>query len=311
MKRDLDDIAAFVQAVVHGGFAPAGRAIGCTPSAVSKRVGRLENQMGIALLSRTTRKLALTAAGRAFYESCSVALAQIETAQDAAIASRKVPQGLLRVKVQQAFGRIHVAPLIPKFLSRYPHVRLELLFGNFSPGLMEDEIDVLIAAADPSDSNLASRTIVPIERVTCASPEYFTRNGRPLSFKDLAGHNCLMFSDSTFPANEWIYILSDGIERVRVTGNFVTNNGDAIVRAVLEGVGIAHIPSFVVEAALSSGRLEVIFRDHVSNRRMMKAYYAPAKHRLSRVQVFVDFLIDEIKANADVNGRSLTQLTSA
>ena len=302
MKRDLDDIALLVQVITNGGFAATARAIGSTPSSVSKRVSRLEERLGISLLNRTTRKVALTTAGRTFYETCSSALAEIERAEDIAKSSREVPQGLLRVRVPQAFGKMHVAPLIPKFLSRYPHLRLELLFGNFSHGPIEDEIDVLISPVDPSDSSLATRALVPFVRITCASPEYIARRGKPASLDELAGHNCLMFSDSTFPQDEWVYHLPDGIERVRVTGNLVTNNGDALLRAALESIGIAHLPSFVVEASLATGHLEMIFRDHISDGRtspMMKAYYAPAKHRLSRVQVFVDFLIHSLKEESN------------
>lgn len=281
MKRDLDDIAVFVQVVTNGGFTAAARTAGCTPSSVSKRVARLEDRLGIALLNQTTRKLALSAAGRAFYESCSTAMTEIDRALDTTKSLRKVRQGLLRVKVPQAYGKMHIAPLIPDFLSRYPHVGLEMVFVNFNQDVIENGIDVIISPADPANSNLTSRVLVPIERVTCAAPKCIERYGMPKSFEDLAAHNCLMFSDSTFPANEWVYHLRDGIERVKVTGNLVTNNGDAIVRAVLASIGIAHIPRFVVEGALTAGHLKIIFQDHVSNSRtrpMMKAYYAPAKH---------------------------------
>lgn len=308
MKRNLDDIALLVQVIEYGGFAATGRAAGCTPSSVSKRISRLEEQLGISLLNRTTRKVALTVAGRAFYESCSIALAEIDKAEDIAKSSRKVPQGLLRIRVPQAFGKMQVAPLIPKFLSLHPHVTIELLFGNFSHGLIEDEIDVLISPVDPSDNSLASRVLAPFERVTCASPEYIARYGKPNSFEDLTGHNCLTFSDRTVSPNEWTYHLPDGIKRVRVTGNLMTNNGDALLRAALEGLGIAHLPSFAVEAELATGHLEMIFRDHIPNLRAqptIKAYYAPAKQRLSRVQVFVDFLIDALKKESDNAGQQV------
>lgn len=310
MKSDLENVATFIRVVQEGSFTAASATLNCTPSAVSKKVARLENQLGVSLLSRTTRKLMLTGAGQEFFDRCASGLSQISQAEEAVLQFRNAPQGVLRVNAPQGFGRLHIAPLIPKFMSLYPGVEIDLDFGHSERSRVDKHIDVIIASADPANINLASRVLMPIERVTCASPTYLRQHGKPKDYKDLARHNCLMFTDSTSVADEWAYHTKDGIKRVRVSGNFRTNNTDAMYWAVTQGLGIAHMPTFVVGAAVASGQLETIFRDGSHKERhgaMIKAYYPPAKHRLPKVKVFVDFLVKSLQQDHQLKYRALTQ----
>jgi DNA-binding transcriptional LysR family regulator len=287
-----------VRVVQEGSFTAAGNSLGIGPSSVSKKVARLEKQLGVLLLSRTTRRLALTEAGQEFFNRCSTGLLEISRAEDVLQEHLEVPRGLLRLKVARGFGRSHISPLIPKFVALYPAIEVDAAFGNWEEHVMDAHIDVIISAADPPNINLVSRTLMYFERLTCASPTYIKRHGKPKEPKDLVRHNCLIFTDSGSVPNEWTYHRRDGIEHVRVSGNFRTNSPDAQHYALMEGLGIAHIPSFVIENEIASGRLEVIFRDTVQSEARapaMKAYYAPAKFRLPKIKLFVDFLTSSLR----------------
>jgi len=292
MKNDLESVSVFVSVVKEGSFSAAARGLGLTPSAVSKRIAGLEDGLGVSLLRRTTRMIALTDAGQEFFEICSRSLSAISDAEEMLSRYRRSPHGLLRIKAPQAFGRLHIAPAIPEFMSRYPQIRVDLTLGTLAREFIEERIDVCVASADPRDANLTAKTLTPIERVTCAAPSYIEQFGRPNSVSDLALHNCLIFAGSASIENEWVLQSEDGVQRVKVSGSFRTNDAESLHLAVLAGVGLAHMPTFVVGPALESGRLISIFRDKrkVSGARM-SAYYPRAKHRLPKVKAFVDYLV--------------------
>lgn len=291
MKDDLTGVAVFVSVVKEGSFSAAARELGLTPSAVSKRIAGLEDGLGVSLLRRTTRMIALTEAGQEFFDICSRSLSAISDAEEMLSRHRSSPHGLLRIKAPQAFGRLHIAPAIPKFMARYPQIRVDLTLGTLAREFIEERIDICVASADPRDSNLTAKTLTPIERVTCAAPSYIERFGRPNSVSDLARHNCLIFSGSDSIENEWVLHEDEGLRRIKVSGNFRTNDAESLYLAVLAGVGLAHMPTFVIGPALASGKLVAIFRDKrkVSGA-CMSAYYPRAKHRLPKVRAFVDYL---------------------
>jgi DNA-binding transcriptional LysR family regulator len=274
MKSGLENIAMFVRVVQERSFTAAGNSLGIGPSGVSKRIARLEKQLGVSLLSRTTRKIVLTGAGQEFFDRCLAGLSEISCAEEILQEHLKTPRGQLRIRVPRGFGRLHIAPLIPKFIATYSEIEVDLTFGNCEEHLL-----------------------MHFERLTCATPSYLKRYGRPAEFKDLARHNCLIFTASRTPPGEWTYHGRKGIERVRVAGNFRTNSTDAQHNALMEGLGIAHLPSFLIDDEISSGRLEVIFRDadHCERRGpSMKAYFSPAKLRLPKINLFIKFLMKSL-----------------
>jgi DNA-binding transcriptional LysR family regulator len=235
--------------------------------------------------------IALTEAGQEFYDICSRSLSAISDAEETLSRYRSSPHGLLRIKAPQAFGRLHIAPAIPAFIARYPQIRIDLTLGSLAREFIEERIDVCVASADPRDANLTAKTLTPIERVTCAAPSYIKQFGRPNSVNDLARHNCLIFGGSDSAENEWVLHGEEGLRRIKVSGNFRTNDAESLCLAVLAGVGLAHMPTFVIGPALASGKLIAIFRDERKpSGARMSAYYPRAKHRLPKVRVFVDYL---------------------
>lgn len=296
MSEDLDSVQAFVRAVDAGTFSAAARELGVTPSAISKKVARLEDRLGVILINRTSRKLTLTDAGSEFYGACARSLSDIAKAEDAVARLAARPHGVLRVNVPQGFGRLFVAPLVADFLAQYPDIQIDLLFGQLSSHLFDERVDVVIGSAHPPVSSLVVRPLMAIDRVACATPAYLARCGHPAATRDLAKHNCLIFTNSDSTDHEWVFRGVEKRERIRVTGNFKTNNHEALYAAVLAGVGIAHMPTYIVGPALASGELVAIFRDDTpaGGRALtdtMNAYYPQAKHRLLKVKVFVDFLV--------------------
>ena len=292
MVADLESIALFTRVIRGGSFSAAARDAGITPSAISKRIARLEAQLGVTLLHRTTRKIALTDAGQHFYESCLRGLVQIESAEESLSKFRETPHGLVRVRVPQAFGRKFVTPFIPQFMVENPGVQLDIIYGPLVGDHMDGKIDVLVASADPRDINLPMRVLTPIERVTCASPAYLAREGRPACFGDLATHKCLIFTGSDSAEKEWVLYSASGVKRVRVNGTFRTNNAEAIYSAAISGVGVAHMPTFMADSGLASGELVPIFRDKPGrNGAAMNVYLPHAKYRLPKVEAFVEFLV--------------------
>lgn len=300
MEQDFDSIYAFVRAVKAGTFSAAARELGVTPSAVTKKVAKLERRLGVLLLQRTTRKFALTRIGREFYESCAESLAGLARAEEDIARARRTARGLLRVSVPQGFGRLHVAPLVPLLLARNPEMHIDLSFGRGRPNFADTTLDIIVGSADPADTDLVIRKLMPFRRVTCATPGYLDRHGTPLTRADLARHNCLIFTDSDSVNDVWVYRKRGVTERVRVAGNFQTDNLDAMNSAVMGGLGIAHMPTYIVGPALQSGTLVEIFADDALGRSSacMNAYYVREKHRLPTVAAFVTCLAEHFHAKS-------------
>jgi len=305
---DLDSVYVFVRTVDAGSFSAAARELRVTPSAISKKVARLEDRLGVVLLNRTSRKLALTDAGKEFYRTCAQSLAAIGQAEEALSEFTAEARGLLRVAVPQGFGRLHVVPLIPAFLDRHPGIRIDLLFGRLPGHPFDERVDVIINPTDPPDSNLVVRPLFPIDRIACAAPSYLERHGRPKTLDDLGDHNCLVFTNSNAADSEWVFRIPGGRRRVRVSGNFHTNNHEALYVAAVCGLGIAHMPTYVVAPALESGELVALFRDAAAratdaSRDTMNAYYPKSKNRLKKVTVFVDYLIEQFRGGVPTDRR--------
>lgn len=293
LEQDLDAVYVFVKAVRAGSFSAAAMELGVTPSAISRKVAKLERQLGVQLLQRTTRKFTLTQVGRDFFSACEEGMACIQRAEESVACARADARGLLRVSVPQGFGKLHVAPLALEILAEHPNLVLDLVFGN-KPDFADTTIDIVIGSADPSNINMVVRRLMPFRRITCAAPHYLAKHGRPSMVTDLARHNCLMFTGSDSVDDEWAYAHPDGNKRVKISGNFRTNNLDAMRTAVRGGLGIAHMPSYLVAADLKDGTLVELLGDHAnpsSHGACMNAYYAPAEHRLPKVTAFLDHLM--------------------
>ena len=288
---EIAAIPVFVAVVENGGFSAAARSLGVSKSAVSKRINQLENHLGVLLLHRTTRKLSLTEAGERYYEHAAQALSAAKKAEDAVTELQGEPQGKLKISSPMSFGRLHVAPFIPKFMQRYPKLQIDLVMDDRNIDLVADGIDVAIRSGDMPDSTLIARKLAPLRQVLCASPAYIERYGMPITPAELSERNCILFSYSG-DANEWTLSKDDQSEAVMVSGSYRVNNSEAILEALLEGVGIGRLPTFVAGPELKAGNLVRILEsyhipDHIFYAVFPERQYLPAK-----VRAFLDFAVE-------------------
>ena len=284
-------IPVFVAVVQYGGFSPAARFLGISKSAVSKRISQLEQQLGVKLLHRTTRKLSLTEAGEHYFEHALKANLAARDAEDAVAQLQGEPQGRLRINTPMSFGRLHMAPMIPEFLKKYPKIRIELVMDDKVVDLVTGGFDIAIRGGALPDSSLVARRLAPLNSVLCASPEYLHREGQPQQLDDLLQHNCLSFSYSN-DVKEWSFSKDNQRHSVVVSGSYQVNNSEALLEAVRQGLGIARLPTFVAGPDIRAGTLVALFSEYKMpaveiNAVLIERQYMPAK-----VRVFLDFALE-------------------
>ena len=283
-------LTAFVRVAENGGFSAAGRKLNMSTTMVSSHVQTLEEQLGVRLLNRTTRKVSLTEVGQEYYQRAVQILADLEQADDIANSLQSKPRGTLRVHTV-----VHVvpfvAPVVAQFLSSYPEIKVDLQVGEGHVDLIGDGYDVALQLAPPPDSNLIVRNLATWRHVLCCAPGYLENHGGPGQLSDLAHHNCIR--NALYPfGQEWRFTDRKGEPlSVRVGGTLVTNNGDIVRIAALQGVGICLGVGFLVHDDLEAGRLVRLLPDYRPVEFSMNAIY-PHKHHLSaKVRTFIDMLV--------------------
>jgi DNA-binding transcriptional LysR family regulator len=299
--KGIRGVVGFVRAVEAGSFAGAAKTLGITPVAVSKNVQRLERQLGVRLLQRSTRKLSLTQEGRAYYDRCMGPLRELENAQSAVTEKGKSPTGPLKVTCLSPFGRTYLLPLIPGFSRLYPGIELELHLDDTVSDVIADGYDVGIRAGAPRDGTMVMREVAPLHFVICGAPSYLAERGIPLSVADLTKHNCLRLRGRG-PASQsaaWKLGLAQPRD-VAVSGNFLANDLPALVTAAVHGQGLVFAPLPLVLPLFRTGALRPVLPDCVSQPARVFIHYASRKHLAARVKAFVDFMLARLRSNPDL-----------
>ena len=293
----LLELDVYVQVAQAGSFTAAGRDLGLSPSAVSKQIARLEDRLGVRLLNRTTRKVAMTEEGAAFFDHAKRIIADLDEAEQALSHLRAAPRGLLRVNMPVTIGHLILAPLIPEFLRRYPDVEVDLTLNDRMVDLVEEGMDLGIRIGELKDSSLIARKLAPSRRAVCAAPSYLEHAGTPRRPADLADHNCLVYTYRTW-RNDWPFRGPEGGETVHVTGSFSANNGEVLRQAALGGSGIIMLPIWQLRDDLMAGRLVELLPDYSSPDADIHAVYPQTRYLAPRVRAFVDYLALEFAAMA-------------
>jgi DNA-binding transcriptional LysR family regulator len=237
--ENISDLLVFTHAVKGGSLSAAGRELGLSLAVASKRLQRLEEQLGVRLLNRSTRQLSLTDEGAEYYNYCVRILAELEEGEELVTRGRKEPKGNLKVTVPAAFGRLHVAPLVPAFLARYPAIKLTLHLTDSLVDIIDQGYDLAVRIGELKDSSLVAKSIGMDRRVVVATPSYLAQHGTPHTPRDLTGHNALLFAGK----DHWIFTAPDGeAVAVKVNGNLETNNCDALREAIYADLGLALRP---------------------------------------------------------------------
>ena len=287
---DFEALAIFAKVVELRSFAGAASELALSKATVSKAVTRLEERLGARLFNRTSRRLALTDAGQRLSERAARLLADGEAAEDEALAQSTSPRGLVRLAVPMTFGVKNVAPLLPEFLQAYPEVSIDLHLSDATVDLIGEGFDAGLRIARLPDSSLIARRLCAMPRYTVAAPSYLKRHGRPTHPMHLAQHKCFGYAYLSTP-NVWHYTNAAGEQAsVRPAGQLRVNNGEALMPALLAGVGIADLPDFIVGEAIASGEVEVILKGWKQPEGAVHLVTPPGGPRPARVEVLADFL---------------------
>jgi DNA-binding transcriptional LysR family regulator len=290
---DFEALAIFAKVVELRSFAGAASELALSKATVSKAVGRLEERLGARLFNRTSRRLALTDAGQKLTERAARLLADGEAAENEALAQSSAPRGLVRLAVPMTFGVNKVAPLLPEFLERYPEVSIDLHLSDAAVDLIGEGFDAGLRIARLPDSSLIARRLCGMPRYTVAAPSYLKRHGRPTHPMHLAQHKCFGYAYLSTP-NVWHYTNAAGEQaNLRPAGQLRVNNGEALMPAVLAGLGIADLPEFIIGDAIAAGEVEVILKGWKQPEGALHLVTPPGGPRPARVEVLAEFLARE------------------
>ena len=291
MGDSLYEMSVFSKVVAAGSLSAAARDLGVSTAVVSRRLAALEARLGVRLVNRTTRRLALTDEGASYHEACVRILGEIEDADAAAAAQLVEPQGILKVALPASFGHKHIAPLIPPFAARYPKIQLALSLSDRTVNMIEEGYDLAIRIGELEDSSLAARKLAPNRRVVCASPEYLRTHDAPRTPDDLLRHNCLTTTDLHM---NWEYKGPDGKRGVvRVSGNYACDNWEVLREWALAGLGVALKSTWDVRLQLEGGSLVPLLPGYDFGTDV--AIYAVYPHRRylpAKTRVFIDYLAE-------------------
>lgn len=290
----LSEHQTFVHVVDSGSFSAAARSLGVSKSHVSKQIGRLEERLGARLLQRTTRRVALTEAGRAFYERCARILEDLEEAELAVSRMQSTPTGTLRLTAPFSFGLDYVAPAVGEFLHQHARLNVDLDYTDRYVDIVGEGYDMAVRIGKLRDSSLIARKLAPMRLFTVASPDYLKTAGIPGTPEDLRTHSCLQYTLRHGGTN-WQFSNAAGAEvSVKVDGRVQCNNGDALLVAACSGLGVAMLPDFIAAPALRKGELKVLLDEWADTSSAIWLVYPHNRHLSAKVRLFVDFLMDRV-----------------
>ena len=286
---DLASMALFAHVVQTRSFTAAAHRVGIAKSAVSKRIALLEERLGVRLLTRSTRKLALTTDGLRYYEHCAALLSTAQAAQEAMSAVGQATRGTLRVNAPVTLSQLHLGRMISAFLQRYPEIEVHLQADDAIVDVVEGGFDVVIRIARLDDSSLVARKLATDRLVVCGAPSYLARVGRPASPADLVHHNCLHYA-RVATAAEWRFRGPGGPFVVPARSTFSATNGTVLREAAIAGLGLVVLPSFMVVEDVEAGRLELVLEGQRKAQIGIYAMFAQRRQMAARTKLFVDFL---------------------
>ena len=288
------ELGFFVTLAGCGSLSAAARDLGITTPAVSKRLAQMEGRIGLSLVNRTTRRMSLTPEGEVLLEHARRILADVDDLGQLLAKAKGTPKGLLRVNATLGFGRMHVAPVISRYVRLYPEVDVQLQLSVHPPPLTDDLFDICVRFGKPPDTRVVARRLAANRRLLCASPEYLGRHGHPKVPHDLTRHSCIGIRQGDEAYGVWRLSTGRGggqhAEAVKIRGSLTTNDGEIAVSWALDGHGILMRAEWDIERHLKSGRLVQVLPQYRTPGADIYAVY-PQRHQLStRVRMFVELL---------------------
>jgi DNA-binding transcriptional LysR family regulator len=288
------EMAIFERVAARGSFAGAAEDVSLSASAVAKLITRLERRLGVRLINRTTRRLALTAEGEIYLDHVREILGAIEAAESEIASAVASPRGHLRVHTFPVIAAHQLAPALPDFLARHPYITFDFMVTNRTVDLVGENVDVSLRMGPLEDSRLVARKIIDLSRVVCASPGYLARHGRPAKPADLIGHTCLILSRNPGSAS-WPFRINGKLTRIDVTGCVSADSADMLLQLAIAGAGILRLSEHVVARSIRAGLLQPLLQDAQDPKTYpLFALLPPGRHQVPKVRVFVDFLIERL-----------------
>lgn len=285
----ISDFDIFARVARTGNMSAAGREMGLSPAVVSKRISLLEERLGARLFQRTTRQLTLTETGEGYFKRVVDILSLVEEAEDFVTRRNTNARGVLKVTAPTSFSRLHIAPLLPEFLTRFPEIQLDVHLTDNYVDIIRDGYDVAIRIGELQDSSLVARKLSPDTRVICAAPAYLDKHGAPKSLADLENHNCLSAGAQDF----WRLEGPEGQRQIRVKGNIRSNSAELIREALLSGIGLGLRGVWEVGQELKSGALQVVMPQYRGSSNMaIYAVYPCRDFMPTKVNAFIEFVAE-------------------
>ena len=294
---ELEELRTFVEVIESGGLNRAAARLGVSKSIISRRITRLETDLGTRLLSRSTRGIIPTEAGIEFKARCDRILAELNEARDAVAQQGRSVRGRLRLSAPLAFGVRHLAPVLADLASAHPDLEIDVSYTDRVVDLIGERFDAAVRIGSLRDSSLVVRRIAPVHAVLVASPDYLARHGRPRTPQDLVGHECLIYTGSLVP--EWQFLSGKRRMAIRPEGRLRSDSGEAILQWAIAGMGIADSPSFLVSDAIESGALEPLLLNHPRPEYSIHIVRPPGSHVPGKVRVLIDTLVERFGGTAD------------
>jgi DNA-binding transcriptional LysR family regulator len=290
----FESMAVLLTAVEAGSLSAAGRKLGMPLATVSRKVSELETHVKARLLSRSTRKLTLTDAGRDYVVACKRILEDVNEAERAASGEYSAPRGELIVTAPIVFGRLHVLPVTTEFLAAYPEVTVRLVLGDRIVNLLEDHVDLAVRIGELPDSSLVALRVGTIRRVVCASPTYFAVHGKPKSPGELSAHQCVTFAALMSP-DSWVFKV-DGVDvSVPVHSRLIVNTAEAAIDAAISGVGVTRVLSYQIDQPSRTGLLDITLRDFEPAPLPVSLVYAGQSRLPLKLRAFLDFAAPRLR----------------
>jgi len=283
---DIDDLRTFVEVADAGGVSAAALRLGISKSIVSRRLARIEAELGVQLLARSTRGAALTEAGATFRDHAARVCAEIDVARETILPAGDL-RGRLRIAAPLSFGPTHLAPVFAEMARRHPHLHIHTCYSDRFVDIISEGYDCAIRLGHLQDSNLIARRVGPIYGKLVASPEYIEAHGAPETPDELLAHQALMQGTES-----WQFMDGEKIVTIRPQGRFKADNGTALVAAAMAALGIAYLPEGLIQEHLASGALVPVMTRHPIREAGIFVVRPPGQHPARKVRVLTEMLIE-------------------
>lgn len=284
----------FIAVMETGSFTAAARRFGTTSGQASKVVGRLEAELGVRLLNRTTRAVSATEVGQAYYEQLRGLIEEFDALDQSVRDASASPRGRVRLTAPLTFGATELVPALNRFASAFPDISLDVSFSDRVVNLVDEGFDAAVRVGRPTDTTLIARRLCQIRVVLVGAESYLDRAGVPAAPADLARHECVIDTNFRDPWH-WHFRTGGRVEQVPVRGRLRYSNAEACLGAAEAGLGLAFVPDFVAAPSLRAGRVRALLADHADDPLGVFALYPPGRHLAAKVRVLIDHLAEHFR----------------